>query len=130
MILNFLRKLFVQQKCTHSHVDINKTFEYCPDCGALIENEWYIVKCSCCGIKEKATIKNGKVVPLNNFCHNCGTSDYIVEKLSAIDFININYAVLVQKETQTEIKHYTTQCWVDNSTKRNDVLPKLLPLYR
>lgn len=130
MILNLLNKLLSKnQKCTHEHVGVNCDFGYCPDCGALIENHWYIVKCSCCGLKHKAVVKNGKIVPVNNFCHNCGSEDYIVEKLETIDFININYAALIRKESKPQVKQNLTQCWVD-STKRIDEQPLLLPLYQ
>ena len=130
MILELIKDLLSNnKKCTHEHVGINCDFGYCPDCGALIENQWYIVKCSCCGLKHKAVVKNGKIVPVNNFCHNCGSEDYVVEKLETIDFININYAALVRKETKTQVKHSMTQCWVD-ATKRIDEQPLLLPLHQ
>ncbi len=130
MVLKILAMLFSQNKtCTHEHVGLNRDFEYCPDCGALIENQWYIVKCSCCGIKQKAIVKNGKVVPVGNFCHNCGSDEYEVEKLDTIDFININYAALVRKESQSAPKRSITQCWVD-TTRKIDEQPLLLPQYR
>lgn len=131
MVLEFLSGLLTQnKKCTQEHVGMDKDFGYCPDCGALIENQWYIVKCSCCGIKQKAIVKNGKIVPVGNFCHNCGSEDYIVEKLDTIDFININYAVLVRKETQTEPKRTPiTQCWVDTTRKMYEQ-PLLLPQFQ
>lgn len=130
MILNFIKNLLSSNhKCTHSHVGINQDFGYCPDCGALIENQWYIVKCSCCGLKHKAIVKNGKIIAAENFCHNCGSEDFVVEKLETIDFININYAVLVRKETQTQTVRPMTQSWV-NSTRRTNAQPLLLPLCR
>lgn len=131
MVLNFIKGLLSKnQKCTHEHVGINCDFGYCPDCGALIENQWYIVKCSCCGLKHKAIIRNGKVMPVNNFCHNCGTQDYVVEKLEAIDFININYAALIRKETKVvQSQKPLAQYWVD-ATRKTDKQPLLLPLYQ
>lgn len=132
MILELLVDLFSSnQKCSHKHVSLNKNFAYCPDCGALIENQWYIVKCSCCGIKQKAVVKNGKVVPVGNFCHNCGSEEYIVEKLDTIDFINVNYAALLRKETKPadDTKRKITQCWVDATRKSNEQ-PLLLPVYQ
>lgn len=129
MILDVLNKIFGEQKCTHEHIDLNKSFSYCPDCGALIENQWYIIRCSCCGIKQKAIVKNGKIVPVGNFCHNCGSADYTVEKLDNIDFININYAALIRKETKPQAKKIVTQCWVD-STRKTNTLPQLLPVFQ
>lgn len=130
MILELLKNLFSsEQKCQHSHVGIDKDFGYCPDCGALIENQWYIVRCACCGIKKKAIVKNGKIVPISNFCHNCGSEEYIVEKLDTIDFININYAVLIRKETETRSARKITQCWVDAREKTFEQ-PLLLPQFQ
>lgn len=130
MILELLQNLFsCEQKCQHTRVSLDKDFSYCPDCGALIENQWYIVRCACCGIKEKAIVKNGKIVPVEHFCHNCGSEEYIVEKLDTIDFININYAALIQKETEHRIERKVTQCWVD-STKRTVEQPLLLPVFQ
>ena len=130
MILELLKTLFTsEQKCQHTRVSLDKDFGYCPDCGALIENQWYIVRCACCGIKEKAILKNGKIVPVEHFCHNCGSEEYIVEKLDTIDFININYAVLIQKETETRSERKVTQCWVDATEKRFEQ-PLLLPQYQ
>ena len=131
MVLEFISSLLVQKKkCTHEHVGLDRDFAYCPDCGALIENQWYIVKCSCCGIKQKAIVKNGKIVPVGNFCHNCGNEEYTVEKLDTIDFININYAVLIRKETKTEPRYTPiTQCWVD-ATRKMHAQPQLLPQFQ
>ena len=132
MVLDFILGLLSPNtKCTHEHVGLDKDFGYCPDCGALIENQWYIVKCSCCGIKQKAVVKNGKIVPVGNFCHNCGSEDYVVEKLDTIDFININYAALVRKETKVEQRRTPiTQCWIDSTTKRTNEQPLLLPQFQ
>lgn len=132
MVLEFILGLLSSdKKCSHKHVSLSKDFAYCPDCGALIENQWYIVKCACCGVKHKAVVKNGKVVPVGNFCHNCGTGDYVVEKIDTIDFININYAALIRKESKPAdfTKTKITQCWVE-ATKRIDEQPLLLPVYQ
>ncbi len=130
MVLDFLVSFLASKtKCTHDHVGLDKDFGYCPDCGALIENQWYIVRCSCCGVKHKAIVKNGKIVPVDNFCHNCGSEEYIVEKLDTIDFININYAALIRKETQHAARKTVTQCWV-NTKEKTFAQPQLLPQFR
>jgi hypothetical protein len=60
----FLLRLFgFKTVCNHEKVAINLDFSYCPDCGKLIRNEWYITRCACCGVKERATIRNDEVVP-------------------------------------------------------------------
>ena len=48
--------------CTHDRVKPDCEFSYCPDCGELVENKWFITRCACCGVKLKATIKSGEVV--------------------------------------------------------------------
>ena len=112
--------------CTHDHVAIDSQYSYCPDCGELIENEWFITRCACCGIKQKAIIKNGEIIPEANFCHNCGGNEYIIEKLDRINFIDINYAVLIKSIVREESPEEVTQCWEEKATN----IPKLLQLFR
>lgn len=107
------------KKCTHDKVPIDQDFYYCPDCGELIENKWYLVRCSACGLKEPATVINGEVVPLENFCHNCGCKGYYVERIEKIDCININYAVLVKDVVTNEYNEYT-QSWIDSNQTSNE----------
>lgn len=102
----------LNHKCQHNHVPIDADIYYCPDCGELIQNRWYITRCSCCGTKEKATIRNGEIMPVEKFCHNCGNRDYIIEQIEKIDCININYAILQRVVLNNEINEYT-QSWID-----------------
>ncbi len=117
-LLNF------NKKCTHANVPIDADYYYCPDCGELIENQWYLVRCASCGLKEVATVRNGEIVPASNFCHNCGSKGYIVERIEKIDCININYAVLIRQAVKNETNDYT-QSWVD-SMQTSNLQPKLL----
>lgn len=114
----------LKKKCLHANVPIDEDISYCPDCGELIENKWYLVRCSCCGVKLVATIRDDEVVPEENFCHNCGGKGYTVEELDKIDCININYAVLKREIINNEITEYT-QSWLDISQTYNGKL-KLL----
>lgn len=110
-------------KCNHSKVKPDVDFAYCPDCGELIENQWYLVRCACCGIKLRGMVKNGEIVPEEHFCLNCGTKDYTVERIDKINFIDINYAVLVKSIVENNYVNYT-QSWVQ---ERNNICkPKLL----
>jgi len=120
----FLTNLFGLKKvCTHDKITPDMDFGYCPDCGKLIKNEWYITRCSCCGVKVRAIVRNGEVVPQNHYCTNCGSEEYVVEKLDKINFIDINYAVLMKKEfDQVEKQRFTTQCWQERTVSQ----PKLL----
>ena len=123
-LMDFFRR---HHKCNHDHIPIDVPFVYCPDCGELIENEWFITRCACCGIKQKAILKNGEIYPADNFCRNCGGNEYIVEKLEKINFIDINYAVLVKTVVHEEpVMEDVTQCWEEKSTN----IPKLLQLFQ
>lgn len=110
-------EFFTRNKtCRHSKVPPDSEYSYCPDCGKLVENQWYILRCPCCGIKRSGYIKNGNIMPEKPFCHNCGTNEYIIEKIDKINFINIDYAVLVK--TVVENNSYSqTQSWVDAKTQ-------------
>ena len=122
-ILEFFK---FNRECEHSRVRPDVDFAYCPDCGELIENEWFITRCACCGIKQKAIIKNGEIIPEANFCHNCGGNEYIVEKLPKINFIDINYAVLVKSVVQEDRMEEVTQCWEEKPAYTQ----KLLQIYQ
>ena len=112
------------KKCEHSKVPIDTEIGYCPDCGELIENHWYITRCACCGVKERATIRNDEVVPESGFCHNCGGKAYTVEQIEKIDCININYAIVKREIVNNEITEYT-QSWLD-AMQTSNYKPKLL----
>lgn len=129
MINNFFLDLFYNlvpvRECAHDKVSPTSDGEYCPDCGRYVVNEWYVTRCKCCGVKLQSTKKGGDVVPSENFCHNCGGSDYYVEKLSKIDFVNIHYAVLIKRALEDANLFRTTQCWQDD--EKTDIagyLPK------
>lgn len=112
MITEFLK---FNKKCRHDKVKVDADFSYCPDCGELIENQWYIVRCACCGVKLKAGFdKNGEIVSLEHFCHNCGSKGYVVERLNKINFIDIRYAVLVKAVVTKQMMDFT-QSWVENN---------------
>ena len=122
-LLDFLKR---HHACTHENVPLNTQFNYCPDCGELIENEWFLARCACCGIKQKAIIRNGEIIPELNYCRNCGGNEYTVEKLDSINFIDINYAVLVKTVVGEERAEELTQCWEE----RPAYTQKLLQVYR
>ena len=73
-------------------------------------------------MKLKAIIKNGKVIPDEHFCHNCGASGFLVEKVDKINFIDINYAVLV-KAVVNPVFDEVTQSWIERTVS---TAPKLL----
>ena len=112
-------------KCTHDKVRPDVEQGYCPDCGKLIKNEWYITRCSCCGVKMKAMVKNGQIVPQEHYCSNCGGEEFSVEKVEKINFIDINFAALVKTEVEEERFCSTTKCWQERTPEQ----PKLLVQY-
>ena len=122
----FFTDLFkLNRTCNHEKVLPNLESAYCPDCGKLIKNEWYISRCACCGVKLKTNMRNGEVFPQHKFCSNCGSSEYQIEKLDSINFIDINFAVLKKSVLDDELKVNTTQCWQE----KTNVQPKLLIQY-
>ena len=116
---------YSQAKCVHEKITPDMEQGYCPDCGKLIVNEWYITRCNCCGVKMKAMLKNGQIIPQNHYCTNCGAHDYSVEKLEQINFIDINFAALVKREVEPEPIYSTTRCWQEKTPEK----PKLLVQY-
>ena len=123
----FFANIFkLKNHCTHEHVSPDKECAYCPDCGKFIRNEWYITRCACCGIKLRAMTKPGEVVPQYKYCVNCGSQEFIVEKLEQINFIDVNFAVLIKRIIEdSEKKCNTTRCWQERTNEQ----PKLLMQY-
>ena len=113
-------------KCTHDKIRPDVEQSYCPDCGKLIRNEWYITRCSCCGAKMKAMVKNGQIVPQEHYCSNCGGENFSVEKVDKINFIDINFAALIKVEVEEEVIGSTIRCWQERTIE----LPKLPVLSR
>lgn len=116
-IVEFLKK---NKVCQHDKVTPEVDIAYCPDCGELVENQWFIMRCACCGIKVKAMIKNGEIIAEDKFCHNCGCSNYTIDRIDKINFIDINYAVLVKKIVTHEHPEFT-QSWVDVTQRASDI---------
>lgn len=122
----FFTNLFnFKKSCSHDKISPDMDSGYCPDCGKFIKNEWYITRCECCGVKMKAIARDGKISPQNHYCMNCGSEEFIVEKLDSINFIDINFAVLQKKVVEENRKANTTQCWQEKTAER----PKLLVQY-
>ena len=115
-------------ECKHDKFLPDKEIGYCPDCGELIENQWFIMRCACCGIKHKAVYKSGQIVPVEKFCHNCGNKDFTVERVNKINFIDINYAVLIKTVIPVEERRYT-QSWSEPKETSN-YTRKLLQQFR
>ncbi len=122
----FILEFFKRNKiCSHLNVPPDVDFAYCPDCGELVENQWYIIRCACCDVKLKGVIKNGEIVPEKHFCHNCGSKDYVIERISKINFIDISYAVLVKSVVKNKAYQFT-QSWIETDFRTSNYRPRLL----
>lgn len=124
----FLTNLFkFNHKCNHDKITPDMECGYCPDCGKFIKNEWFITRCSCCGVKMRACARNGEIVPQNHYCSNCGSEEYSVEKLDKINFVDINFAVL-QKNSSDGAQHeiFSTQCWQERTIEQPTLTVKYL----
>lgn len=112
-MLNFL---FGQPKeCFHNKITPDIQGGYCPDCGEYIENQWFLTRCSCCGIKHQTIILKGEIKPSEKFCKNCGSGNYEVIKLQKINFVDIHYAIVVKKIVENSKGNFF-QTWIEKET--------------
>ena len=125
LILQILSAFNIHKQCTHDKINPGVEQAYCPDCGKLIKNEWYITRCACCGVKMKAFVKNGQIIAQDHYCTNCGSEEYVVEKLDEINFIDINFAALFKREVEPHQVCSSTRCWQEKINEQ----PKLLVQY-
>ena len=123
----FFTNLFGLKKvCRHESITPDMESGYCPDCGKYIKNEWYVARCGCCGVKLKTVSIKGEIRPQHQFCSNCGSKEFITEKLNKINFIDINFAVLRKQEEENYVQiPNATQYWQEKTS----LPPKLLVQY-
>lgn len=123
MIFDFFRK---QHTCTHKNVPVDVDECYCPDCGELIKNEWFIVRCACCNIKRQAHLEYDELKPDTKFCQNCGADDFTIEKIDSLNCVNSRYAVIKQRIIKQEFSS-VRQIWVEDDYKKQtfDKIPRL-----
>ena len=115
IISEFLKSL---RGCRHDKVAVNSNGMYCPDCGKYIVVKWYLVRCSCCGVKRVAyTDFNDNVRPVDKFCPNCGSTHTVIEVLDKINFVDINCAVHKKEIVEPIYKESTTQIWTENENE-------------
>ena len=100
--------------CTHEKVNILAQSSYCPDCGLLIQNKWYLCRCACCGITRKTTLLFNNVIPQEKYCTNCGSKEFVIEEVKDINFVDIHFAVLKKEAVRQgfEINFAPIQAWV------------------
>ncbi len=108
---------FFKTQCQHTKIPVDTDYAYCPDCGELIKNEWYLIRCSCCNIKRTAHFEYKKIKPDTKYCPNCGSTEFYIQKLDKISFIDVPYTVLV-KEVVKQINNETHQIWIEKDCEQ------------
>lgn len=111
MLFDFLK---TKNVCMHNNVPIDVDEAYCPDCGALVKNKWFLVRCSCCNIKRKAHTEYNNVVPDTHYCPNCGSTDFYLQELDEINFMDVHYAIF-KKVVVSQERNVTRQIWVEEN---------------
>lgn len=104
--------LFKAKKCTHKNVDISIPFQYCQDCGEMVELSWHILRCGCCGKKREAKTTLGEIKPVKRFCFGCGSNTYETTKLEKVNYFDLHYAVQLKNNLSYE-RNEKVQLWVD-----------------
>lgn len=113
--------------CAHLSVHHDKDSGYCSDCGEFVENKWYLARCRCCKIKRKSVLSYNTLKPASKFCPNCGATDFTVEELKNINFIDIKFAVLIKETVPTRVFSNYSQIWVE---KKHESSPMLLEVFQ
>ncbi len=110
---------FFKPRCRHTKVSAENDYAYCPECGELIRNVWYLLRCRCCNIKRKSHIEYKKIKPDSKYCLNCGSAEFYIQKLDKISFIDVPYTVL-KKEVIKHPCNETHQIWIEKDCKKLD----------
>lgn len=120
LFTEFLKSL---KGCRHEKVRIESNGAYCPDCGQFVVVKWYLVRCSCCGVKRVAYLDfNDNVKPVDKFCPNCGGVHTIVEQIDKINFVDINFAVHKKEVEHIHNAAASTQFWTEPDDKCEQAL--------
>ena len=107
-MFNFFKK----PSCNHERITPDVSAAYCTDCGEYIENHWFITRCGCCGLKQKTILVKHKISADAKYCRNCGSCSFFTEKLKSINFVDVNYAIVIKQVVENK-KPSFTQSWVE-----------------
>lgn len=121
LLTEFIKSL---RGCRHEKVRIESNGAYCPDCGQYVVIKWYLVRCSCCGVKRVAYLDlNDNVKPVEKFCPNCGEVHTYVEEIQKINFVDINFAVHKKEVVEQHVCAAQTQFWTEpNDTNEQSLI--------
>lgn len=121
LLTEFIKSL---RGCRHEKVRIESNGAYCPDCGQYVVIKWYLVRCSCCGVKRVAYLDlNDNVKPVDKFCPNCGGVHTYVEEIQKINFVDINFAVHKKQVVEQHVCSAQTQFWTEpNDTTEQSLI--------
>ena len=121
LLTEFIKSL---RGCRHEKVRIESNGAYCPDCGQYVVIKWYLVRCSCCGVKRVAYLDlNDNVKPVEKFCPNCGEVHTSVEEIQKINFVDINFAVHKKEVVEQHVCAAQTQFWTEpNDTNEQSLI--------
>ena len=127
-MLELILKFFNISRCTHPNVETSRNLSYCPDCGKLIRTNWYIIRCACCGKKRIGILRGGKVIPIAHYCTNCGTQEYDIEKITNLNYFDMNFAIAKKEEEKITPHPEVTQSWCEDveTIERLRLLPNHL----
>ena len=109
MLFDFLKQ---KHECKHLNVPIDADEAYCPDCGALIKNKWFLARCTCCNIKRTAHSEYNEIKPNTKFCPNCGATEFYIQELDNINFTDVHYAIF-KKIIIPQDKETIRQIWIE-----------------
>ena len=121
IIFKLIKKHF---KCTHKNALRYTNEGYCPDCGAYLKKNYYIVRCARCDIKKQAHIVFGDIEPDETFCSNCGSREYYIEKIDKVNFVDASFAIYLKEPANPMEAHADTQIWVEENEKIKQITEK------
>lgn len=117
MIFDFLIK---KRECKHLNIPVDVDEAYCTDCGELIRNKWYIVRCDCCNIKRTSHIDHSEIKPDTKYCPNCGSSRFYLTEPDKINFTDIRFAVL-KREIIKQTSFSTSQIRIEKNSENSEI---------
>lgn len=111
ILITFIKS---KNKCSHKNALLYSDSGYCPDCGQYLVKNYYLIRCSRCDIKREAKISWGEIIPTEKFCSNCGSSQYYIEKLDGVNFVDAAYAIYLKEiANEMQVLHPEAQIWVE-----------------